>query len=160
MSGSRPAGGMEAMVGRVGMKQTDGPPPGGGLIVDNRPPPPANIDAGVHPAVAAMRASGARKACMPALDPSTFGMGRLNELSRGALAHKRVLMPEPAGQDETSTKRRKGKKSEKKSKKPVKKKEKKSRDKKRGKKKEKKKQSSISSSSGDPAAAVVDSSSS
>mmetsp|Transcript_77276 Transcript_77276/g.205108 ORF Transcript_77276/g.205108 Transcript_77276/m.205108 type:complete len:156 (-) Transcript_77276:294-761(-) len=122
MSGSRPAGGMEAMVGRVGMKQTDGPPPGGGLIVDNRPPPPANIDAGVHPAVAAMRASGARKACMPALDPSTFGMGRLNELSRGALAHKRVLMPEPAGQDETSTKRRKGKKSEKKSKKPVKKK--------------------------------------
>merc|ERR1712129_88827 len=101
-----------------------------GSIVDNRPPPPRNVDAGVHPAVAAMREAGKKKADMPAFNPAMFGLGKLDALN-AELANSKRKAAEPAGGEKDSKK---------------KKKDKKKKDKKGKKKKEKKKSSSSGSS--------------
>mmetsp|Transcript_121576 Transcript_121576/g.389015 ORF Transcript_121576/g.389015 Transcript_121576/m.389015 type:complete len:161 (-) Transcript_121576:140-622(-) len=150
MSGRRPAGGMEAMVGRKGMSMAaKDKPVGGGIIVDNRPKGPTNVDEGVHPAVAAMRIAGAKKAPRPVFDARAFGLGKLDELNN-ELSNKRKGLQEPVEEEKSSKHRKKEKRSKKKDKDKKKskdkKEEKKSKTKKKSKNKNKKKQASTSSS--------------
>eukprot|EP00427_Karlodinium_veneficum_P018778 CAMPEP_0169144666 /NCGR_PEP_ID=MMETSP1015-20121227/46421_1 /TAXON_ID=342587 /ORGANISM="Karlodinium micrum, Strain CCMP2283" /LENGTH=150 /DNA_ID=CAMNT_0009212047 /DNA_START=54 /DNA_END=506 /DNA_ORIENTATION=+ len=141
-AGRRPVGGIEAMVGRVGMSQkSSDKPAGGGIMVDNRPPPPKNVDAGVHPAVAAMRASGSKKAPLPEFSLSMLGLGKREDLSTKRKA------AEPAGEEKEPKQKKKKKKSKKdKDKRKKDKKSKKDRGKSKKSKKEKGKHKSSSSS--------------